>query len=70
MNVFFFTFMDMRFRTALSERRYDVSLDDESFLMLQPASQASPQGQDEDANPPYIILVDNWFQELRELLGG
>ena len=56
-----------RYRNAASERRYDVALDDQSFLMIQSAASGlAVQGDDEA--PPYIILVDNWFQELEELL--
>ena len=43
-------------------RDYDVSADGQRFLMLTPAGGA------EDAGPPQIILVQNWFEELRRLV--
>ena len=47
-------------RGALSSRNYDVSVDGQRFLMVkQPANQAAA---------PQIIVVQNWFEELRRLV--
>ena len=44
-------------RGALSSRNYDVSIDGQRFLMVkQPANQAAA---------PQIIVVQNWFEELK-----
>jgi len=46
---------------SVSGRTYDVSHDGRRFLMVKgPANQASPQ----------IVIVQNWFDELRRLVPG
>ncbi len=42
---------------------FDISLDDERFLMLRGLG-AGPE------SPANLILIQNWFEELRERLGG
>jgi serine/threonine-protein kinase len=48
---------------ALSYRAYDVSPDDQRFVMLRPVSDSvtAPASQ--------MIVVDNWYQELRQKMG-
>ncbi len=43
-------------------RDYDVSADGQRFLMLKAAGGA------EDADQAQIIVVQNWFEELRRLV--
>ena len=44
----------------MSSRNYDVSPDGKRFLMVkQPANQAAA---------PQIIVVQNWFEELKRLV--
>ncbi len=45
-------------------RTYDVSLDDERFLMMK-AFTSSTGG---EVIRPQIIVVQNWFEELRRLV--
>jgi serine/threonine-protein kinase len=40
---------------------YDIAPDDQHFLMIRTAGDRSAQ--------PHLVMVDNWFQELREKLG-
>jgi serine/threonine-protein kinase len=51
------------YRSAASERRYDVALDDQSFLMIAPVSLGTTE-----AAASHVILVENWFEELKEIL--
>ena len=44
-------------------RMYDVSADGQRFLMIKEASEA-----DERPPSPRIILVHNWFEELKRLV--
>jgi hypothetical protein len=44
---------------------HDVGLDDQRFLMVRLGD-----GAGESASDPRFILVDNWFTELRERMGG
>jgi hypothetical protein len=48
---------------SLSYRAYDVSADDRRFVMLRPVadSVAPPSSQ--------LVVVDNWFVELKPKLG-
>ena len=43
-------------------RMYDVSRDGQRFLMVK-----ALEGDDESAPPPQIIVVQNWFEELKRL---
>ena len=43
-------------------RDYDVSADGQRFLMIKAAGGA------EDADQPQLIVVQNWFEELRRLV--
>ena len=45
-------------------RRMAVSPDGERFLLLKTASSDNDMA-DEDAPEPQIILVENWFEELK-----
>jgi len=42
-------------------RSYDVSLDGQRFLALKEAAET-------DASPPQILIVQNWFEELKRLV--
>jgi hypothetical protein len=46
---------------ALSGRTYDVSADGQRFLMIKAAGSAVN-------NMPRIIIVENWFEELKRLV--
>ncbi len=51
------------FRTiSPSLRSYDVSLDDQRFLMIKDAA-----GPDQSA-PPRIVVVQNWLEEVKRLV--
>jgi len=56
-------FADSTYLEAPSYRGYDVSRDDQSFVMLRvlPETAAAPTGQ--------LVFVDNWFTELRAKMG-
>jgi len=56
-------FADSTYLEAPSYRGYDVSRDDQSFIMLHvlPETVTAPTGQ--------LVFVDNWFTELREKMG-
>jgi len=45
--------------TAASGRNYDVSRDGRRFLMVKPAANRAS---------PHIVIVQNWFEELRRLV--
>ena len=44
---------------------YDVSSDDQRFVMISP-----PQDSDSEPGPPVtsLILVENWFEELKRVV--
>jgi Tol biopolymer transport system component len=46
---------------------YDLTADDQRFVMV--ALSSTLPGDDEDGEPR-LILVQNWFEELRELISG
>ena len=46
-----------------SGRSYDVSPDGQRFLMIKPG-----QGSEETAARPSLVIVQNWFEELRRLV--
>lgn len=48
--------------TGNLSRSYDVSPDGQRFLMIKQA------GSDQTATPPQIIVVRNWFEELKRLV--
>jgi serine/threonine-protein kinase len=56
-------FADSTYLDAPSYRGYDVSRDDQSFIMLRvlPETAAAPTGQ--------LVFVDNWFTELKAKMG-
>ena len=47
-------------RTSRSSRNYDVSSDGQCFLMVKPPAK--------QAATPQVIVVHNWFEELRRLV--
>jgi len=57
-------FADTTYLAAPSYRAFDVSRDDQSFVMLRvlPETATAPTGQ--------LVFVDNWFTELRAKMGG
>ena len=44
-------------------RTYDVSPDGKRFLMIKPGGRA-----EQTAAPPSLIVVQNWFEELKRLV--
>jgi Tol biopolymer transport system component len=48
---------------SLSLRTYDVSPDDQRFLMIKDAA-----GSDQSATPPRIVVVQNWFEDVKRLV--
>jgi serine/threonine-protein kinase len=46
---------------TISSRTYDISLDDRRFLMIK-------EGETRDAGGPSLIVVQNWFEELKRLV--
>ncbi len=52
---------DYFFGTPASSRKYDVASDGQRFLMIK-------EGGTDEAASPQIILVQNWFEELRRLV--
>jgi hypothetical protein len=42
---------------------YDVSLDGQRFLMIKPVGAAEPR-----SGSPNLIVVQNWFEELKRLV--
>ena len=50
---------DLGTRNSYSAPRYDVSADGQRFLTLAPVD-------DEDAPPPVIRVVQNWYEEFRD----
>ena len=57
------------FDTAYAEpnpsRHYDVSADGQRFLMLKPPAAADPT-----ATPVSIVVVEHWFEELKQRVSG
>ena len=49
------------YRTAPNHRQYDVTLDDERFIMIRQTGEDVAAG---------LIVVTNWFEELRERMGS
>ena len=47
--------------TGFPGRMYDVSPDGQRFLMVN-------QGSDRRTTPPQIVVVENWFEELKRLV--
>ena len=45
---------------------YDIAADDQRFLMRRRVAEA----ENEAGEPPRLILVQNWFEELRQKLGN
>jgi len=53
--------------TAVVQGFYDITPDDQRFLMRRTVR---PAGGGEQVDTRRLVLVQNWFQELREKLGG
>jgi hypothetical protein len=53
---------DTQYAEPNPSRHYDVSADGQRFLMLKP----SAAGGGPNAAPLSMILVDHWFEELRQ----
>jgi len=53
------------YRTGENHRAYDVTEDDNRFVMLRQA----PTAADNETVPPSLILITNWFRELLEAVG-
>ncbi len=54
---------DAKYSTPFPPRQYDVSPDGQRFLMLKDSA-----GGDPDATPASMVVVLNWFEELKRLL--
>ena len=50
-------------KSSRARAPYDVTADGQRFLMIQPAGAT-----DSEAAPLQLILVQNWFEELRRLV--
>jgi hypothetical protein len=48
--------------TVSSPDVYDVSADGRRFLMIEPGAP------DDGQTPPDIVIVENWFEELKRLV--
>jgi hypothetical protein len=46
------------YQTGVFGRPFDVSLDGKRFLMVKPTNA-------DDKNPPTVVVVTNWFKELK-----
>jgi hypothetical protein len=55
------TFPSAAHKSTLSSRSYDVSPDGQRFLMLKPPPF-------DPATAPQIVLVQDWFEELKRLV--
>lgn len=53
-----------KYARGLSYRAYDVSANDRRFLMLSPVSDSVA------AAPTRLVVVENWFEELRRHMQG
>ena len=54
---------DYVFYAGVNGRNWDISPDGRRFLMLKNVGQSG-----EDAPPPQITVVQNWFDELQRLV--
>jgi serine/threonine-protein kinase len=56
---------DARYSTPFPPRPYDVSADGKRFLMLKDSAAGDP-----NAPPVRMVLVQNWFEELKQRVSG
>ena len=49
------------YHTGLASRYYDYSSDRDQFLMIREGIEG-----DEELVPPHLVLVENWFEYLKE----
>ena len=55
---------DGRYLAAVVDRAYDISPDDKRFLMVKQG------GGSEETAAPAMIVVQNWFEELKRMVPG
>ena len=55
--------LPVTFFFQFSGRTYDVSPDGKRFLMITP-----PGGSTEEGSSPSVVMVENWFEELKRLV--
>ena len=56
---------DAKYSTPLPPRSYDVSADGERFLMLKDSAAGDP-----NATPASMVVVEHWFEELKQRVEG
>ena len=56
---------ETQYRYGRSERTYDLHPDGQRFLMVKDAPPADDSGA---SAQPQIILIENWFEELKRLV--
>jgi len=56
---------DARYSTPFPPRSYDVSTDGKRFLMLKESATGDP-----NATPVSMVLVEHWFEELKQRVNG
>jgi eukaryotic-like serine/threonine-protein kinase len=56
---------DARYSTPLPPRPYDVSADGKRFLMLKDSAAG-----DQNATPASMVVVEHWFEELKQRVNG
>jgi serine/threonine-protein kinase len=56
---------DTKYAEPNPSRHYDVSADGQRFLMLKASATADP-----DATPLSMVLVEHWFEELKQRVHG
>jgi Tol biopolymer transport system component len=56
---------DAKYSTPYPPRSYDVSPDGKRFLMLKDSAAGDP-----NATPPSMVVVQHWFEELKQLVNG
>ena len=56
---------DAKYSTLFPPRLYDVSADGKRFLMLKDSAAGDPK-----ATPASMVVVEHWFEELKQRMNG
>ena len=56
---------DTKYAEPFPARHYDVSADGQRFLMLKAGATGDP-----NATPVSMVLVEHWFEELKQRVNG
>ena len=59
------TVFNVRYSTPFPPRSYDVSADGKRFVMLKDSAPGDP-----NATPLSMVLVEHWFEELKQRVNG